>query len=121
MLQIWMDQLPKDTGPCYSLQELKAWRQKARTNLLNITIAWLSHILDKHTTTQGSEPNILLEPGNAYFGNPIGPEERNSFLNQPNWICPICATLEQQAQNAEAHLEEIERREIQSWVTFPLI
>src|SRR6202051_2099962 len=112
-----MDQSVKNVEPSYPRQQLEAWRQRARANLINITVAWLSHILDKHTHTEGSEPNIILEPGNAYFTNPLSPEECTLFLSKPNWICPICATLEQRAQSAEAHLEEIERREIQSWVT----
>jgi hypothetical protein len=103
----------------YSPQQLKAWRHQARRNLLNITVVWVGHVLERHTQRGGSR-DILLEPGNAYLTYPLSPEERDTLPNHPNWVCSICATLEQRAQNAEAHLKEIERIEVQSWVTFSL-
>lgn len=114
-----MDQLNSEQGTSYSPQQLKTWCQKTRANFLRITAAWIGHVLEKHTHSEGSS-DILLEPGNAYLTEPLSPEEQDTFANFPNWICPICATLEQQAQNAEAHLKEIERIEVQSWVTFSL-
>jgi len=104
----------------YTPQELKVWRKKAHTNLLHITANWVSHMLDKHTQTAGNKQNIQLEPGNAHIMESLNLEEQDSFLTQPNWICPVCASSEHWAQNAESHLTEIEKEEIQSWVTFPL-
>jgi hypothetical protein len=77
-------------------------------------------MLDKHTQTAGNKQNIQLEPGNAHIMESLNLEEQDSFLTQPNWICPVCASSEHWAQNAESHLTEIEKEEIQSWVTFPL-
>jgi hypothetical protein len=114
-----MDQWNSERKASYSPQQLKMWRQKARANLLRITAVWIGHVLEKHTHSEGTS-DILLEPGNAYLTEPLSPEERDTLSNFPNWICPICATLEQRAQNVEAHLKEIERIEVQSWVTFSL-
>jgi hypothetical protein len=101
-----------------SPQQFKIRRRQARNNLLHITANWVGHVLDKHTP--GIDQNILLEPGNAYLTDPLNTEEQNTLPNQPNWTCSVCATLERQAQNIEARLKEIEKAEIQSWVTFPL-